>query len=167
MQVTIQPADLALRPAIEQLVQLWYYDLSAADGSELNDQGRFDTPSHDEYWAEEGHYPFLIRANGQLAGFALVNRKSRIHTPFDGHTIAALLVVRKYRRQGVGRSAATQIFDRLPGRWEIGSHRVHSVAHAFWRSVLDRYTGGQYIETWVNSPGWAGPVHSFEIPTSP
>jgi predicted acetyltransferase len=58
--------------------------------------------------------------------------------------IAEFFVARRYRRSSVGRAAAFQLWDRMPGRWIVrvseGNHR----GLPFWRKVVSEYTAGVF-----------------------
>jgi predicted acetyltransferase len=166
MQITLLPAAASEQPALANLMQLYHYDLSEVSGADVDKNGRFDSPRLDAYWAEADCHPFLIHVEQQLAGFALVHRQSRLYNPFDGHSIADFFVMRRYRRQGVGRTAAMLLFERFPGTWEVSSSADNVPGHVFWRSVVDHYTDGHYAETWLQSPLWRGPIESFVVPPS-
>src|SRR5262245_24382591 len=166
MQITLLPAAASEKTALANLMQLYLYDLSEVNGADPDQNGRFDAAHLDAYWIEADCHPFLIRVDAQLAGFALVHRQSRLHTSFDGHSIADFLVMRRYRRQGVGRTVAMLLFDRFPGAWEVSSSADNVPGHVFWRGVVDHYTGGHYAESWLQTPLWRGPVESFVVPPS-
>jgi predicted acetyltransferase len=166
MQITLLPAAASEKSALANLVQLYHYDLSEVNGADVDEYGRFDSPRLDAYWTEADCHPFLIRVDQQLAGFALVHRQSRLHSPFDGHSIADFFIMRRYRRQGVGRTAAILLFDRFPGPWEVSSSADNVPGHVFLRGVVDHYTGGHYSETWLQTPLWRGPIESFVVPPS-
>jgi predicted acetyltransferase len=166
MRITLLPATASEKPALANLMQLYHYDLSEVNGADVDESGRFDSACLDAYWTEADRHPFLIRVAGQLAGFALAHRWSRLHNPFDGHSIADFFVLRRYRRQGVGRTAAILLFDRFPGAWEVSSSADNVPGHVFWRGVVDHYTGGHYAETWLQTPLWRGPIESFVAPPS-
>lgn len=164
MQITLLPASHLDRPALTNLMQLYLYDFSAVDDVDVDDAGCFRYPYLDSYWNLPDRHPFLIRVAGRLAGFALINRYSRLHDPFDGHAIAEFFVMRKYRRMGVGRSIAMQLFASFPGKWEVASIATNVPAQAFWRSTIDIYTDGRYHEIWLQDARWRGPVQSFTTP---
>jgi predicted acetyltransferase len=161
LQIALLPATELDKPALANLVQLYLYDCSELTSADVDDHGCFRYPQLDMYWTEAGRYPFLIRIDNRMVGFALVNRHSRLHDPFDGHAVAEFFVMRRYRRIGIGRAAAMQLFDRFPGRWEIASLATNVLAHAFWRSTLDSYTGGCYDEIWFEDGDWRGRIQSF------
>jgi len=105
------------------------------------------------------------RVEGRLAGFVLVmhyNYFTGEHAADCPWVIAEFFVMRKYRRQGVGRAAAFQVFDRFPGRWEVAEITSNVGAQAFWRKVIGEYTGGDFAETVLDDESWHGPVQSFD-----
>lgn len=164
MQIELLPAAAADRPTFANLMQLFLYDLRDFGGPAPDQRGQFVYPSLDPYWSGQDCHPFLIYADGALAGFALIHRASRIHSPFDGHSFAAFFVLRGCRRAGVGSEAAMQLFDHFPGRWELATPAANIPATAFWRSVSQRYTCGAYEEVWATQSGWRGTIESFVAP---
>ncbi|MEN9934978.1 MAG: hypothetical protein RLZZ387_1557 [Chloroflexota bacterium] len=164
MQIELLDASHADQPTLTNLLQLYLYDLRDFGGPPPDAQGRFAPPSLDPYWSAPNHRAFLIRSGGELAGFALICRCSRLHTAFDGHVVAEFFVMRGCRRRGVGSAAAMRLFNMFPGRWEIATPVVNIPATAFWRSVSQRYTGGAYDEVWAQQDGWRGTIESFTAP---
>lgn len=77
------------------------------------------------------------------------------------HNIAEFFIMRKWRRRGIGRQVAVTIFAQFPGSWEVALQRHNASAHAFWRAVIDAYTGGAFEEIDVHPPAWDGPVLRF------
>jgi predicted acetyltransferase len=145
-------------------MQLYLYDFSEFDDEEAETDatGRFTgfDDQLDDYWRRPGYLPFLFRVGGRPAGFALVRRLDRPgREPTWG--MAEFFVMRRYRRRGAGRRAAVTLFDRLPGRWEVGQIRVNTAAIAFWRRVIGDYTGGRFSEQGADDPAWRGPVQIF------
>lgn len=144
MHVEVIAARVEDKPVIANLLQLYLYDFSEFAGWAVNDHGLFHYPRLDHYWTESERHPFLIRVEGELAGFALVETDDE-----DGkkvHHLAEFFVLRKFRRKGVGEAAARQLFDRLPGTWSVAQMDGNTAAKIFWRKVIDRYTGGTFTE---------------------
>ena len=144
MKVEVAKALSADRQALTNLLQLYLHDFSEIDGSDLGSDGTYGYPYLDAYWTDHGRHPFLIRADGKLAGFALV----RILPTEEGDEVhmAEFFVVRKYRRKRVGEAAARQIFDAFPGRWVVTELAPNVVGQDFWRSVISRYRGVAPVE---------------------
>jgi predicted acetyltransferase len=162
MNVELHQAIPSDRPTLANLMQLYTHDFSEhwagrVDG-ELGEDGRFPDYPLDSYWQQPKHVPMLIRVNGQLGGFALVNDVSHTGRPVD-RNMAEFFVVRKHRRCGVGLLAAHLIFSRHPGQWEIAVARRNTAALAFWRKAIRQHPLATEIdETDVASQAWNGPV---------
>ena len=94
------------------------------------------------YWFEpERRFPFLIRCDGKLAGFALATRGSPATDDPDVYDVAEFFVLRRYRRASVGRTAAHLLWDRLPGRWFVRVFVGNTAAANFWSGVIAEYAG--------------------------
>jgi predicted acetyltransferase len=107
--------------------------------------GRFDgCDKLATYWSEPGKHAFMLRADTELAGFALV-RGNHEEENID-YSIGEFFVLRKFRRRGAGESIACQIFDRFRGRWKVSQLMRNTPAIAFWRAVIGRYTSGEFRE---------------------
>ena len=98
------------------------------------------------HWWEPGRLPFLVRADGVVAGFALVHWWSALDKPLD-HAVAEFFTLRKYRRAHVGTRAAQFLFDRLPGRWEVPVAAYNQGAILFWRAVAP-WRSAQMTSSW-------------------
>jgi predicted acetyltransferase len=70
--------------------------------------------------------------------------------------------LRKYRRQGIGKRAAFDVFDRFPGKWEIRQIQPNVTAQKFWKNVIGEYTKNRFEETCLDNDSWHGPVQSFD-----
>jgi len=163
MSVTVEPASAAERTTIANLIELYLYEFSDIDGREIGPDGRFAYPLLERYWQEKGRFPFIIRADSKLAGFALVLEQRLLDGASAGHLIAEFFILRVFRRRGVGTAAATQLFDQFPGPWWVGEHADNHPAQAFWRAVIGRYTGGAYQEeTWCEPDAERGVAQRFD-----
>ena len=161
--VEVREAPIEQKPVLERLAQLYLYDFSEFAGGDVGESGLFEYMAYlGDYWREPDRFPFLIRADGKIAGFALVAPHSALRQSGPVSWMAEFFVMRKYRRQGVGRAAAFQVFDRFPGRWEVAEITSNVGAQAFWRKVIGEYTGGRFKETALDSDRWHGPVQSFD-----
>ena len=144
MQVQLLTAGVHDKPVIANLLQLYLHDFTDFAGWSINEHGMFDYPWLHHYWRDPARFPFLIRVDGELAGFALVH--SGDHEGRQVHHLAEFFVLRKFRRMGVGESAARQLFDRMPGSWSVAQMDRNVVAQRFWRKVINRHTQGAFTE---------------------
>ncbi|THD62790.1 GNAT family N-acetyltransferase [Phenylobacterium sp.] len=164
-KVALEIATPAQKPVLETLFQLYTHDFSeqwsGREDGELQEDGRF--PQYvwlDSYWTDADRTPYLIRAGGHLAGFALINRFSHSGLPLD-HAVAEFFVVRKHRRAGVGFAAATNIIRARPGLWEMAVARRNTAALPFWRRVAAAVVGASVEEIERDDALWDGPIVRF------
>ncbi len=149
--VTVHQATEEDLPVVMNLLSYYIYDMSEYMGWACMPDGRFggcdELRSH---WSEAEKHAFILRADAEPAGFALVRG-----CPEDegvDYSIAEFFVLRKFRHRGVGQRVAGQLFDRFRGRWKVAQLAPNTPAIAFWRKVIGRYTGGQFREGTEESP---------------
>ena len=153
------------RVALANMMQLYAHDFSElwsreARG-ELGEDGLFAAYPLDAWWREPDHVALLVKVDGLLAGFALLNKASHTGRPLD-RNMAEFFIVRKHRRSGVGTRAARMIFNRYPGRWETAVARANHGALAFWRAAIQPFAEEvELVE--VESALWNGPVLRFRV----
>jgi predicted acetyltransferase len=159
MKVELQRVSLEHKHVLRNLIELYLHDFSEYDGADVDEQGLFGYEYLDRYWLESERHPFLIRVNGKPAGFVLVRK---IQAEPVTHSIAEFFVMRKYRRHGIGRQAASSIFDMFPGQWSVSQEAGNLPAQVFWRRVIAEYTHGTYSEEHLNTEEWHGPRQGFQ-----
>jgi predicted acetyltransferase len=99
-------------------------------------------PDLEEYWDNPDREPFIIRVDGELAGFVLVIKGTAV----EPNQIGEFFVMEKFGGKGVGKTVAWRVFDMFPGNWLIHEMWNNYKAQAFWRSVVNSYTNGNYQE---------------------
>ncbi len=134
MNLEIVAESVEDKPLIQRMIELYQYDFSALENRDLDAHGYFGYSYLDHYWVEQGHYPFIVRVNGKLAGFVLVNQ----HTCLPGNewSVAEFFILRRYRRQGIGKQVAGYIFDQFRGKWEVREIEANQDARHFWQGVI-------------------------------
>ena len=137
----LEPIAKDQAPILQNLFQLYAHDFSEYVPLELGPSGRFDATAGEQWWSRDGHFPFFIRWNGKLCGFALVRRGSRVTGANDVMDVAEFFVVRGVRGKGVGTSAAHALFAATPGTWEIRIRRANAPAMKFWSRALETRIG--------------------------
>lgn len=165
--VTLEPAGPQTRETLANLFQLYTHDFSeqwaGRQDGELQADGRFpDYVWLDSYWREPRREPFLIRVDGQLGGFVLVNDFSHSGLPVD-FAIAEFFVVRKHRRSGVGRAAASAAIRPRPGQWELAVARKNTAAYPFWQGVAADLATGEVEALDRDDALWNGPILRFRV----
>jgi predicted acetyltransferase len=162
VNVLVTPAAAADRDRLRALLELYVYDFSALLGLDVADDGRFRVPAIDHYWTVPRCHPFLVRVDERLAGFALVQGRSRLSGDESVYDMAEFFVLRRYRRRGVGEQAAHELFARFAGPWEVREKEGNDAATAFWRRAIGRYTDGKFEELRLDDERWRGPVQRFD-----
>jgi predicted acetyltransferase len=112
-----------------------------------------DANPHEEeifanWFVSDLSHPLVIQKGVQPVGFALVTR-SRVPATIPGgqrYRMSEFFILQTHRRIGIGRRAATLIFDRFAGDWEIVEYQRHPGSIAFWRRVLSGYCPGRFTE---------------------
>ncbi len=164
--VELQIAPPSAEGAIDAMLQLYIHDFSeqwaGQARGELGEDGRFEGPEVSELWRKADHIPLLIRADGRLAGFCVLDRQARGARPVD-RNVAEFFVVRKHRRSGVGSTAARSVFARYPGVWEVAVRRTNAGGLAFWPKVIAAQPGLTDLHELSDATTWDGPVFRFRM----
>jgi predicted acetyltransferase len=129
MDVDLVAAAEGDRAVVRRLLELNAHDFSEIDGRDLGPHGEYGYRYLDHYWTEPDRHPFLVRVDGHLAGVVLVRAG-------DPHQFGEFFIVRKYRRLGTGRLAASETFRRFPGSWLVHEIAGNDAAALFWRAVI-------------------------------
>jgi predicted acetyltransferase len=166
-KVELEPAGPERRGMLDALFQLYTHDFSdywaGTERGELGEDGRFpDYPYLDSYWEEPRREPYLIRVDGHLGGFVLINDHSHSGLPLD-FSVAEFFVVRKHRRGGVGRAAARAAIAGRAGQWELAIARKNVSALAFWRGVAAELAAGPVDELDLADDRWNGAILRFRV----
>ena len=162
--VVLDQATSADAGLLANLLELYIHDISEAFPQvELGPDGRFGYSKLPLYWSEpEVRFPFLIKSDGRVAGFAFPTRGSPATDDPNVFDIAEFFVLRRYRRAGVGRQGAALLWNRLPGRWIVRVSEGNPGAIPFWAGVIAEFANG--TATQFTKPGkpHAWRVFSFE-----
>ena len=151
MDITLREAALEDREILSHLLEKYDYEFSQYDLRDLSPLGLYGYDWLDAYWTDGSRHAFFLRADGVLAGFAMVNAHSESGSGDREHCMAEFCVLYKYRRRGAGRFLAHALFRRFPGKWELKLHPKNLASAAFWPAVVREAAGA--FETRENVPG--------------
>jgi len=149
---------------LANLLQLYAHDFSEFFDLKLGPDGRFSYDELPLYWRESNRHPFLIKVDGNLAGFALVKRESEVSGDKNIWDVAEFFVVRGYRRHGIGTAAAHKLWRQFPGRWEVRVMQINDSARYFWAHAIQTFTGQAVESAPVNKNGKRWHLFTFESP---
>ncbi|MCR8644391.1 GNAT family N-acetyltransferase [Paenibacillus sp. N1-5-1-14] len=147
------------KSVLRNLLELYKYDFTEFDPEDMNESGLYEYMYLDHYWTEAGRHPFFIRVEGKLAGFALVRELGLDEVERKIYSIAEFFVMKKYRRDGVGKQAAHAVFDLFRGRWEAAVMEENVPAQHFWRKTVHAYKSREVQE--IRKEEWDGPIVTF------
>ena len=162
MRVEVTRSAESERPVLANLLSLYLHDWSEVLGGVPGPDGRFTYDRLPLYFEDPARVPFLVRADGELAGLALVTRGSVISGAPDVLDLSEFFVVRGLRRRGVGCAAASAVFRAFTGPWEVRALDRNPGAAGFWAAALSAHTGGAFeTGAWEPEPGRTWKVFRF------
>jgi len=123
-------------PLIRNLYQFYAYESSDWELEDVEADGRFYV--HDPYlalyWQRAGWSAKLILLDGFIAGFLLLERSEIAGV--DAQEFADLFLLKKYRRQGIGRALVEQVILASQQPWVISFYPQDPLAVPFWQNML-------------------------------
>ncbi|MBQ0960937.1 GNAT family N-acetyltransferase [Ideonella sp. 4Y11] len=151
-------------PAVQQMLELYQYELSDLWPQDLDAQGRYGYDLRRHLRAQR-FFAHVVWHQGVYAGCALVAPAAVTRT--EGCWMEQFFVLKRYRRCGVGRALAQHVFAAHPGPWEVGQMPGNAAALAFWRRVIADHSPTGFTEQQVTDGWWRGTVQRFDAPPAP
>ena len=148
-QVTLERATAGDTTLLSNLLELYIHDLSAMfPHVKLGEDGRYGYSELPSYLAgNSSRRAFVIRHEGRVAGFVLARQGSPASDDPRTLDIAEFFVLRQFRARGVGRAAATLLWDLMPGSWTIRAALANPDAVRFWRDAVREYVEQRATES--------------------
>ena len=145
MRFFIKPALIEEKQVIFNLIQHYLDELSRFPDEEpdyKDADGVYQYRYLDAYWTEKERFPYLMRCEENIAGFALVRVKVE-----DGGLweIAEFYVLPEFRQRGLAMASVTEIFKRHPGEWKIMFNKHNQPGRALWQKVAERFSKGDIL----------------------
>jgi predicted acetyltransferase len=160
--MTVSIRDARNSPGDQQWIQTSYgeylndlsgFSMDTGMFPAFNKAGEFADRASDlmaHWFADDSSHPLVIMHNERPVGFALVSRPPVNRRNEIDFRLAEFFVTASARRLGVGANAATLIFSRFAGRWEVIEFLGNTGAVAFWRHVIGKHTSGRFREAMAN-----------------
>lgn len=162
VEVEIVPALPEQEPVLANLLELYAHDFSEFVELKLGADGRFGYKHLPLYWTESDRRPYLVTADGHLAGFVFVRRGSAISQDADVWDMAEFFIVRGLRRLGLGTKAAHEIWRMFPGNWEVRVIGRNQKAARFWGRAISQFLGETIEPTLFDKAGEGWHLFSFK-----
>jgi predicted acetyltransferase len=159
MDVELRPISEDDKVVFERLLELYRYDFSEYRPYALSVHGTYGYRYVDNYFTDDAYEACFVLVDGELAGFTMTGRLD------DGfHTMAEFFIVRRWRRRGVGRTAAHLTFARHPGRWRVAFDDTNGPAAEFWPDACKAAATGE-VERRRKSPDMVYPGWELHFAT--
>lgn len=113
----------------------------------MNKDGLFQKAPVADYLSKKEYKSYFIKSSGLLLGFVIVKIRNNEPNHFI-FEMEQFFILKKYSGNGIGKQAATNVFDRYKGEWKVTQVEQNYVAQAFWRKVIKDYTNNTYTETY-------------------
>lgn len=141
MNIILKRVEETQREILYRLLQYSLFEESLNDQNDMNEDALFEYPWFENYFTEKSREACFIKEqeSERLLGFVMIN--THMQKSGFGHSIAEFMVLPKFRRNGIGKSAAILCFEKYPGAWEVSPSYGSEQAYLFWKNVIDEYTG--------------------------
>ncbi|WP_212980866.1 GNAT family N-acetyltransferase [Paenibacillus azoreducens] len=148
MSIELVQVKRSEKHILENLYQLYEYDFSEYTKLDIDKDGRYAV-SIDYYWEGDGRWrPYFIKVSENVAGFVVVLLEDMDLNPDPDHVVYDFMILKKYRRQGIGYTAACKTFELYQANWKLAQMEANKGAISFWRKVIHDITNGKYTENY-------------------
>jgi RimJ/RimL family protein N-acetyltransferase/predicted acetyltransferase len=160
-EIKLVPASIDDYPILQNMSNFYAYDISEYMQWSQAEDGTLDIGlDFIKYWQVEDCYPFLIRYQDELVGFAIVDKQGTDNT--IDFNMAQFFILRKFKNKGIGRLAAYYLFRKFAGVWEVSVIPGNEGAYRFWRSIIKSYNSNEFEEyTIPNVNGYIRNIFKF------
>lgn len=128
------------KEVLRNLIEKYYYEFSQYDNRDVNEFGMYGYNYLDNYWTEENRWPYFIKCNGNLAGFAMINSYTEKNYGKIDYNLSEFFIMHKYRRNGAGKYAANKLFKTYKGTWQVLINKKNTVSEKFWKKTIGEFT---------------------------
>ena len=145
-QIKIKPASVDDCPIMQNMANLYAYDLSAYMHWPLEKDGTASIGmDFSHYWQSPDTYPYFVYYQEHLAGFVIVDKQ--VTDAKNDYNIAHFFIARPYQGRGLGNKVALWCFKQFPGKWEVFVMPENEGAYRFWRKTIREHTRSQVKES--------------------
>lgn len=150
MEYDLILANESDKSVLFNLMQLYTYELSKYSDEtaeiELNEHGLYNIKYFDYFWIEKDRFPFILKYENELVGFALVRFNED-----NMYEISEFFVLPKFRRTKVGTFMANEVFKKFKGNWEIRTLLKNETAQQFWRNTIRSFSNDEFEEKYIRN----------------
>ncbi len=161
--VAVSPVTPEHRRTLVALMQLYLHDLSSVEAWDVDEWGSFGDDDLDGCWDDPARHPFAISVDGVVAGFAIIDEWADDTSSGRVWDVAEYFVLRRWRRRGVGLSAARLLAERFPGRWQVRPFPGYPPAMEFWSVAASALASGAVSRSTFERRGKHHPMLTFDV----
>ncbi len=123
------------KAVIWNVFQFYCYETSVEDEYDLEANGLYALSDEyfAQYWSDPRWSAHLLRWDGAIAGFALIEASEALH---GAQELADLFVLKRFRRRGIARDVALHFMVRRSVPWTVVVFDEAQEARAFWSSMF-------------------------------
>jgi predicted acetyltransferase len=110
----------------------------------MPEDGLYESFDFKSYFEEESRKAYLVRINGELAGFVLIHQTDT--SSRTNWNMGEFFIIAKFQGQGIGERVTHAIWAKYPGVWEISVIPENNPALSFWEKAIKMYVGDQVTQ---------------------
>lgn len=138
-QVKLEKIEVQDKEVLENIYQFYLYDMSVYNNEDIDSMGLYDVEFLNLFFKEEGLTAFFIKIDKKIGGVILLQSDKWAPSSGEDYYISEFFVLKKYRRNGVGKKALKELFSLYPGKYVLGQLPNNNPAIDFWKSVYFEY----------------------------
>jgi predicted acetyltransferase len=73
MDISITPVSKDEKEILKNLLEIYNYEFSQYEDTDVNNIGLYGYTYLDHYWTEENRFAYFIKVDKKLAGFVMIN----------------------------------------------------------------------------------------------
>ena len=127
---------------LQDLFQHYLRDMAVWFEVEANPSGSY--PYDTSVIWEQEYDAYLAKVEDSVAGFALIGSADEYLSEVGAHDVHEFFVLRRFRRQGIGRRMAIHLWNRYCGEWLVRVLEANVPAQAFWRATIEGFPLGSF-----------------------
>lgn len=146
MKIEVKKIENKDKQVLVNLFQLYLHDITKSLSMDVNSHGLFEYNEIDLYFLnDEDRKPYFIYVDDKIAGFVLVDKEFLVLDKKENtYDISEFFILNSYKRKGIGKKVAKEIFDMHRGSWEVRPVPRSDEAFSFWKNIIEEYTNNNY-----------------------
>jgi predicted acetyltransferase len=123
------------KAVIWNVYQFYCYETSIEDEYDLEESGLYSLSAEyfAQYWTNPRWSAHLLRWDGVIAGFALIEASEAL---VEAQELADLFVLKRFRRRGIAREVAFHFMAQRSVPWTVVVFDEAQDANSFWKHMF-------------------------------